>query len=86
MPVFISQIADISGETLLSGLKDRSEVPTGDTWDLSPLFANDEAWEMEFSDLGSRYVGITSFRGTLACSAKDLLGLLEFEKSIHPLF
>ena len=83
MPVFISQIADISGETLLSGLKDRSEVPTGDTWDLSPLFANDEAWEMEFSDLGSRYVGITSFRGTLACSAKDLLGLLEFEKSIE---
>ena len=83
MPVFISQIADISGETLLSGLKDRSEVPTGDTWDLSPLFANDEAWEMEFSDLGSRFVGITSFRGTLACSAKDLLGLLEFEKSIE---
>jgi len=83
MPVFISQIADISGETLLSGLKARSEVPTGDTWDLSPLFANDEAWEMEFSNLGSRYVGITSFRGTLACSAKDLLGLLEFEKSIE---
>lgn len=76
------RIADLSGEIPSSGLKIRSEVLEGDTWDLSVLFANDAAWEEEFHDLATRYTGIEAFRGTLSRSAGDLLSLLEFEKSI----
>lgn len=78
----IFPIADLSGELPAKGLKNRSEVAASDTWDLSPLFADDTAWELEFSSLAVRFSEVTCFRGTLAGSAKDLLALLEFEKSI----
>ena len=80
--VFVSQIADLSGEASAPGLKIRDEVPVGDTWDLSPLISDDAAWEAEFSDLGNRYSGVASFRGTIAQGARKLLDLLEFEKSM----
>jgi oligoendopeptidase F len=35
-----------------------------------------------FASLASRYPGVGSFRSTLAVSAKNLLDLLEFEKSL----
>ena len=79
---FISHIADLSGEAPALGLKSRSEVPLSDTWDLSPLFADDAEWEGEFSNLGQLYSRVASFKGKLARSAKELLDLLEFEKSI----
>ena len=85
IPLSRFSIADLSGETTVkapAGLKTRSEVPEHDTWDLTPLFADDTAWEAEFVSLGSRYDGVNSFRGKLARSAWDLLGVLEFEKSI----
>jgi len=76
-------IADLLGEgSLPSGPKIRSEVLEADTWDLSPLFPNDSAWEKEFADLGARYEEVTAFRGTLALSTSNLLGILEFEKSL----
>lgn len=78
----IFPIADLSGELPAKGLKNRGEVAASDTWDLSPLFADDTAWESEFSSLAARFSEVTCFRGTLARSAKDLLALLEFEKSI----
>jgi len=78
----ISRIADLSGEAPVKGLKTRREVSPGDTWDLTPLFADDAAWEAEFNTLAARYGEIASFRGTLARSARDLLDLLEVEKSL----
>jgi len=76
------RIADLSGEVPVKVLKIRSEVKEEDTWDLSPLFQDDAAWEAEFASLVSRYPGVGSFRSTLAVSAKNLLDLLEFEKSL----
>jgi oligoendopeptidase F len=76
------RIADLSGEVPVKVLKIRSEVKEEDTWDLSPLFQDDAAWEAEFSSLARRYPGVGSFRSTLAVSAKHLLDLLEFEKSL----
>ena len=76
------RIADLSGEMPASGLKVRSEVLEGDTWNLTVLFPNDAAWEDEFNELAGRYTGIATFKGRLARSAQDLLSLLEFEKSI----
>jgi len=75
-------IADLSGEGGASGLKTRSQVPAADTWDLTPIFPDDAAWEEEFSDLAARHDGIARFKGTLGRSAADLAAVLEFEKSL----
>ena len=75
-------IADLSGEGGTSTLKTRSEVPVADTWDLTPIFPNDAAWEAEFKGLASLHEGIAKFKGTLGRSAADLAAVLEFEKSL----
>ena len=78
----VAWIADLSGDAPLSTLKSRSEVPAGDTWDLTPIFADDADWESEFSDLASRYERIHAFKGTLGKSASDLASALNFESSL----
>ena len=60
----------------------RDEIPETDRWDLAHLYADDAAWEREFSDLQTRYPQIAQFRGKLAESPASLLAALEFEKSI----
>jgi len=60
----------------------RDEIPESDRWDLTHLYADDAAWEREFTDLQQRYPQITQFRGKLAESPASLLAALEFEKSI----
>lgn len=79
MPIFFSATAEAlkSKKTPL-----RSEVAEGDTWDLSPLFESDDAWESEFQSLASDYKAIADHRGKLGESAANLHATLEFEKSI----
>jgi len=60
----------------------RSEVLEADTWDLTPLFANDDAWEAAFTALEFGFRAITDFKDKVAESADTLLAVLEFEKSI----
>jgi oligoendopeptidase F len=60
----------------------RSEVAVEDTWDLTPLFENDEAWETAFQALATDYKGIANFRGRVGESATTLRDALEFEKDI----
>ena len=65
-----------------AALKTRTEVAHADTWDLTPIFPDDAAWEAEFSELAGRYAGITSLRGTLGRSAADLAAVMAFETSL----
>jgi oligoendopeptidase F len=60
----------------------RSEVAEADTWDLTPLFVDDEAWEAAFQALATDYKGIAGFRGRAGESAATLRDALEFEKDI----
>ncbi len=60
----------------------RSEVASADTWDLTPLFADDAAWESEFQALQADYPTIAKFRDHLAEDVTTLLEALEFEKSV----
>jgi oligoendopeptidase F len=60
----------------------RQDVPEADRWDLTHIYADDEAWEKDFAALQQRYPQINQFRGQLAESASSLLAALEFEKSI----
>ncbi|MCE9587215.1 MAG: oligoendopeptidase F [Verrucomicrobia bacterium] len=78
----VTWIADLTGDSQVSTLKSRAEVPAADTWDLKLIFPDDAAWEAEFSDLASRFEEINAFKGTLAKSAGDLAKALEFESSL----
>ena len=60
----------------------RSEVPPGDTWDLTPLYPRDEAWEKDFRELQAGYGMISNFGGRVGESAATLRDALEFEKGV----
>jgi oligoendopeptidase F len=60
----------------------RSEVAQEDTWDLTPLFADDAGWEEAFESLRRDYKTIESFRGRIAESASVLRDALECEKAV----
>lgn len=60
----------------------RSEIPAADTWDLTPLYPDDAAWEADLEVLRAEYPRAASFRRTLGTSPEALLAALEFEKSL----
>ncbi len=60
-------------------LPKRSKVKPADTWDLSSLCANDEAWEQEFTRLEKLIPGFEKFKGKLGESAKSLAACLKFD-------
>ena len=60
-------------------LPDRSEVAEADTWDLSKLFTDDEAWETSFIIWESQIESYTPFRGRLAESPATLAECLAFD-------
>lgn len=67
------------------GVPARSEVHLEDTWDLTPLYASEAAWEEDFQLLQERFPKVAEFRGKAGESAEALLELLEFEKSVDML-
>ncbi|MFZ4778766.1 MAG: oligoendopeptidase F [Terrimicrobiaceae bacterium] len=66
----------------MSTVPSRSEVAISDTWDLSPLYPSDEAWETDFGVLQKEYATAERFRGRIAESAALLAECLEFEKTV----
>ncbi len=56
--------------------KDRSEVPARLRWQLEDIFADDAAWEEEFSSCSRRLELITAHKGQLGLSATHLLAAL----------
>ncbi|HVW36777.1 MAG TPA: oligoendopeptidase F, partial [Pirellulales bacterium] len=60
-------------------LPKRSQVKAADTWDLSSLFENDEAWEAAFKKWEKRIGGFEKFRGKLGESPKSLAACLKFD-------
>ena len=60
----------------------RADVPQEFTWDLTPVFANDDAWFAEYEALKALPERIAEYRGTLGKSAKDLLAFLKFEDEV----
>ena len=60
----------------------RADVPQEFTWDLTPVFANDDAWFAGYEALKALPERIAEYRGTLGKSAKDLLAFLKFEDEV----
>jgi len=61
----------------------RNEVPVADTWDLSVLYASDEAWSADFANLQTLWPAIAGFKGRVVESALTLREVLEFEKALN---
>ena len=66
----------------LSKIPERNEIPEEYTWDLSPLFADDEAWMAEFSALGEMPPRIAAFAGTLGERPGRLLDFLKQQDEV----
>jgi len=57
----------------------RSQVKAADTWDLSSLYASDEAWDLDFKKLEKLVGGFAKFRGQIGAGAKSLAACLKFD-------
>ena len=66
-------------------LPERSEVKPEDTWDLSKLFADDDAWEKSFDEFEGMISGFEKYKGVLGNSAKELADCLTFDSSVDRL-
>jgi oligoendopeptidase F len=63
----------------------RAEVRPEDTWDLTSLFASDDAWEKAFAEFEAMIDGFGKFRGRLGESAEMLAECLKFDTSVDRL-
>lgn len=66
-------------------LPSRDEVNESDTWDLSRLFADDQAWESSFEKLEAMISGYEPFQGTLSQSPARLKEALDFDNEVSRL-
>ena len=66
-------------------LPERKDVPEPDTWDLSRLFAGDDAWDEAFQKWESMVEGFEKFKGKLGNSAADLAACLTFDSEVDRL-
>ena len=62
---------------------ERKDVKTEYTWDLSPIFPSDEAWEKEFKAMEADFAnsGISSYQGKLG-NKKDLLAFFALRDAL----
>ncbi len=60
-------------------LPKRSSVKSADTWDLSTLCSDDQAWEVEFKKLDKMVSGYGKFQGKLGEGPKTLAACLKFD-------
>jgi len=61
----------------------RSDIPVSDTWDLSKLFTDNEAWNKALCEFEKMAEKIPSFRGTLGKSAINLADYLDFSRELN---
>jgi oligoendopeptidase F len=57
----------------------RSDVPVADTWDLTSLFPNDEAWNAALAEFEQLIPGFAQFAGRLGSAPEVLAQCLEFD-------
>lgn len=66
----------------LNEVPKRNEIPESLTWDLTPLFADDAAFETAFSQTEALIAQAAAYENTLAKSADALLAGLEFRNAL----
>ncbi len=63
-------------------LLSRKDVKVEDTWDLTPIYANDAAWEKEFENFSEALEEVSKYQGKLTQSAENLLAGLKFRDDL----
>ncbi|MDR1929615.1 MAG: oligoendopeptidase F [Treponema sp.] len=58
----------------------RTEQKTLDTWDLSKLYPDDQAWAADLEEYARRTEALSSYRGSLGKSAENLAAYLDFSR------
>jgi oligoendopeptidase F len=69
-------MGDVKGAIMEEKLKERSELNKEDTWDLTTLYADDEAWEKAFQGLDAKVASVAAYQGKLK-DAETILAFLE---------
>ena len=72
-------------KTKTKSIPPRGKVNPEDTWDLTPLYRDDVAWERALKKLERMIDGFKQFRGKLARSAKTIRACFDFETEFEKL-
>jgi oligoendopeptidase F len=54
----------------------RAEIPDSYKWDLTAIYPDDEAWEVDFARVSPLLKALAAYEGKLANSGTDLAGAL----------
>ena len=60
----------------------RTDIPAADTWDLTLLYLNVNAWQADVEAVRADYPAMVKFKGRLASGASVLAEALELEKTL----
>ncbi|MDO4775690.1 MAG: oligoendopeptidase F [Aerococcaceae bacterium] len=63
----------------VQGLKSRDQVEVKDTWDLTPMFADDAAFEASFKETEARLAAFATYQGRMDESAEVLADLFDLQ-------
>ncbi|HPV41612.1 MAG TPA: oligoendopeptidase F [Spirochaetota bacterium] len=63
-------------------IPERNSIPEGHKWDLTPLYATDQAWESHYGEVEKDLPRYDTYRGRLADSAAILREAVEFDLSV----
>jgi oligoendopeptidase F len=66
----------------MSQVPERSELPTEDTWDLTSIYADDDAWAEAYEAVTDRVDDLGEYEGRATETPETLLELLELRESI----
>lgn len=64
----------------------RDQIPEELTWDLTPIFSTDEAWEEEFKEIEALEEHAKSYKGKATESAQSLYDALQFGDQMYERF
>ena len=72
------------GKTMaeIKKIPERSEVPVEETWDLTDLYPNDQAWQKDLDETRALAARIPGYAGRLAESAKTLLEFMDLNQEV----
>ncbi len=66
----------------MSSVPERGEIAEAYTWDLTDLFADDEAWEAAYEDVEARLPELEAYEGRVAEAPETLQAVLELREEI----
>ncbi|MCK5738372.1 oligoendopeptidase F, partial [bacterium] len=73
------------GEAIAQTLN-RADVGVEDTWDLTQLYPNDEAWMAQKDEVAAQFEDILQYKGKLAESPQQLLACLKLSSTLNKEF